>query len=194
MTIHFDTTALAHQLAADMTGFHGARNQSGQLRILAVLLFVAPAVEVEIHGAEPAVPIDDKVGADIAHPDVVEFGGDVGDVSRAAVFFGQLPFTLTTEHGHRFISREGASDQANGCLYVGGEILPDRFLCAKGDEGPLMLVALIRHTPTAGGSRLRAQGRQAKPDRRCRAQTGDYRYLLDELTTRRHVLIPGMCV
>ena len=128
-----------------------------------MLLFVAPAVEVEIHGAEPALPIDDEVGADIAHPDVVEFAGDVGDVSRAAVFFGQLPFALATEHGHRFISREGASDQANGGLYVGSEILPDRFLCAKGDEGPLMPVALIRHTPTAGGGRLRGRGVRPSP-------------------------------
>ena len=43
------------------------------------LILKAEAVEVEVHGAEPAFTIDDKVGADIAHPYVVQLRGDKGE-------------------------------------------------------------------------------------------------------------------
>ncbi|MNR07447.1 hypothetical protein D3C85_1235650 [compost metagenome] len=146
-------------------------------------LFVAPAVEIEIHRAEIALAIDDEIGTDVAHPDVVEFGDDVGDVLRTAMFFGQIPFAVATEHGDRLITGDGPRDQAQCRLHVSGEVFPDGVLRAKRDECLLMLVAFIRHVPTTLARRQHLRGAQAKAHE-SGCHTGGNRYLFDEFATR----------
>ncbi|MNP38639.1 hypothetical protein D3C76_1321640 [compost metagenome] len=162
----------------------GVGDQGGQLCIFAVPLFVAPAVEVEIHGAKLAFPIDDEIGAGVAHPDIVELGGDVSDVSRAAVFFGQLAFAFAAEHGQWLVAGNGAGNSTEGFLHVWSEIFPDGFLCAKGDEGALVPLALVGHVPIARGGSFQVQRHKAG-GRHC-AHAGNHRYLFDEVTTRGH--------
>ncbi|MNL32797.1 hypothetical protein D3C87_1546710 [compost metagenome] len=184
MAVHFDATALTHQLAAHVLGIRALGNQGSQLCILAVLLFVAPAIEVEVHRTTLALPIDDKVGAGVAHPDIVKLGGDVGDVAGTANVFGKVPFAFAAEHGQWFVAGDGAGDAAECLLHIGGEIFPDGFLCAKGDEGALVLVALIGHVPITRSGGLQVQGHKAGG--RDRAHAGKHRCLFDKVTTRRH--------
>ncbi|MNF64946.1 hypothetical protein D3C84_466920 [compost metagenome] len=188
VAIHFDATALAHQFASLVIRLGVFGDQGGQLRIVRMLLFVAPAVEVEVHGAEVAVAIDDKIGADVAHPDVVQFGDHEGGVVAAAFGFGQAPFALATEHGDRLVFGNAAGDPAKGVLHVGREVLPDRGLCPEGDEGPLVFVPFIGHVPVAFTGRSHRLGGKAQSHGRQRAQSGSDRYLLDECSTCRHVI------
>ncbi|MNP37113.1 hypothetical protein D3C76_1305430 [compost metagenome] len=90
------------------------------------------------------------------------------------MLLGQLTLAFTTEHDNRLITGDGPRNQAQGRLHVSGEILPDGLLCAKGDEGLLLLLALVRHVPTAlaGGLHLRrSQAKAGEGD----AHTGENR-------------------
>ncbi|MNM64664.1 hypothetical protein D3C81_760710 [compost metagenome] len=163
VTIHFNAAALAYQFAAQVSRFSIVSQQSRDTGIVFMLLLVAPAIEVEIDRAQVALLGDHEVGTDVAHPDVIQFGGDKGGVLAAAQFFRQIAFAGTAQHSDRLVAGDGAGDQADGFLHVGGEVFPDGLLRAKRDEGALLLVALVRHEPLLAAGRQRPGDTQTKP-------------------------------
>ncbi|MNJ02552.1 hypothetical protein D3C73_1625500 [compost metagenome] len=64
-----------------------------------MLLFVAPAVKVKVHRPQFARLIDDKIGANVTHPDIIKLGDNKGHIVAAAFFFRQPTLTLTAKYG-----------------------------------------------------------------------------------------------
>lgn len=91
--IHLDAAAFAYQrAAARLSDAVSPGDKPCQTRIPGMLLLIAPAVEVEIHRAQFAGVIDDEIGADVAHPDIIQLSDNIADVVTAAGGLSQLPF------------------------------------------------------------------------------------------------------
>ena len=125
-------------------------------------LLVAPAVEVEVERSEGAVIVDDEVGADVAHPDVIQVAFDELAVVAGAVPLGQFAFAGPAEDSHRLVAGDGLGDAAQGGLHVGGEVFPDGLLGTKGNERALLRFAFVRHEPAPGLLGTGQAQRQAK--------------------------------
>lgn len=162
MAIHLDAAAFAHQLASLVLGTGQFGDAGRQLGVVAVLLLAAPAVEVEVHRRQLAIVVDHEVGADVAHPDVVQFGFDVGDVVAAALLLGDIAFAGAAEHRHRLVGGDGAGDTPKRGLDVFGEVFPDGVLGAEGDEGARVLFpssGMNQRPASAARALLPANGR-----------------------------------
>ncbi|MNJ53403.1 hypothetical protein D3C77_487880 [compost metagenome] len=130
-----------------------------------MLLLVAPTIKVEIDRAEITLLSDDEIGADVAHPDVIQNSADKGGVVTATQFFRQIPLMLAAQHHHWLVTRNGAGDQADGFLDISGEVFPNGLLCTKRNKGTLLWVALVRHEPVIITGSQCPWGAQAKAHR-----------------------------
>ena len=147
--VHFDTAAFAYQCAAaQLGGTVAVGGKRRRARIFGMPLFIAPAVEVEIHRPEFAGAVDDEIGAEVAHPDVIQLGDDIADIVTAAGGLGQLPFTLAAKYRHRLKLGDGTGDTALRRLHIRREFAPDSPLRAEGEKCPLL--RLLRRASAAG--------------------------------------------
>jgi chloramphenicol 3-O-phosphotransferase len=74
LAVHLDAAALIDQGRDDMPGSGPACHLAGDQGVLVPLrpVLAAPAVENPVHGTQPALAVQDKGGADVAHPRVVQ--------------------------------------------------------------------------------------------------------------------------
>ncbi|MNF92602.1 hypothetical protein D3C84_752500 [compost metagenome] len=158
VAIHLDAAPLADDLALQVIGIRLAAHQRGDAGVMAVLLLVPPAVEVEVHQPEFPLLILHEDAAGIPQPDVVHQGVDEVGVALPAQLARQILVILVAEHVHPGVGRHGLHQPAYGGLHVLVVATPDLAGGTEGHPDQGLGGGLLRHVVAASGSGLGASG------------------------------------
>src|SRR5690606_36806134 len=85
ITVNFDSASFTVQPDANIGRGQGIDDEPRYDAILFVMQLPAPAVEIEVNGAQFALRVHDEVRPNVAHPDIVEFGLDERHIACSAI-------------------------------------------------------------------------------------------------------------
>ena len=163
--------------------------------IVARPLLAAPAIEVEVDQAQPALAIGDEAPTIVAHPDVIQRHLEELDVVAATAILRLLQLRRAAQHADRLVARDGTGQPRHGGVHRIGLRAPHPRLRGEGKEHAFLWAVLVRHAPSPRTwpccSHATRQPGQAQSSQAAKA--GGARQLGEEVTTVAHDRLHGRC-
>ena len=152
VAIHLDAAPLTDELALQVIGIGLPAHQGGDPGVMAVLLLVTPAVEVEVHQPEPSLLVLHEDAAGIPQPDVIHLGVDEVGVALAAQLARQRLVILMAEHVDPGVGHHGLHQPPYGGLHLLVVATPDLAGGPEGHPHQGLGGGLLRHVVASGGA------------------------------------------
>ncbi len=152
VAIHLDAAPLTDELALQVIGIGLPAHQGGDPGVMAMLLLVTPAVEVEVHQPEPSLLVLHEDAAGIPQPDVIHLGVDEVGVALAAQLARQHLVILVAEHVDPGVGHHGLHQPPYGGLHLLVVATPDLAGGPEGHPHQGLGEGLLRHVVASGGA------------------------------------------